>query len=86
MRDKKAVELNNCVSNLYEYITHLKKYDVILTNTNSRKDFIDFAREVSGGELNYSDAMIKKAFRKLVDHKVLIKISRGVYNLNRYEE
>jgi hypothetical protein len=83
MTDKRLVGLNNCVSNLYEYLTHLKKYGVISTSARSRKEFIDFAKEATDGTVKYSDAMVKKALRKLVDSNILIKLDRGFYKLNR---
>ena len=56
----------------------------IFTNKVTRDRIINFYKEVSNGEIDYSDITIKSAIRGLTDKKLLIKLQRGAYKVNPY--
>ena len=58
--------------------------NMVTTNKVTRDKIIKTYYTLSKGEINYSDATIKSAVKKLVDENLLIKKQRGVYTVNPY--
>lgn len=75
--------LNSSCRDLMDYLCErMDNNNHVHSNETVREDFIDFIRRITGDNVEYSHATVKKAFKILTDKGLLISLGRGSYMVN----
>lgn len=80
----KIIKLQGCPRNLVDWLVDQmdEKTNHIYNTQYTRSDFLRYVAKYTKGQVKYSDGTVKNAFVELEKRSLLIKVNKGVYQVN----